>query len=132
LGLAFYGRTFKLKDPSCSQPGCEFSGPGDEGSCTKSAGLLSYREIQTLLEDNALFDTTTYDEDSGVNYVTYGEGGENWVSFDNAVSFQAKIDLANSRGLGGLFIWALDQDDAHLDALRTVSGRDVVVPPLVS
>jgi chitinase len=85
-----------------------------------------------LLEDNALFDTTTYDEDSGVNYVTYGEGGENWVSFDNAVSFQAKIDLANSRGLGGLFIWALDQDDAHLDALRTVSGRDVVVPPLVS
>ncbi|KAI5198888.1 glycoside hydrolase [Aureobasidium subglaciale] len=129
LGLGFYGRTFKLKDSLCSEPGCEFSGPGDEGSCTKSAGILSYREIRALLEENTLYDSAKYDEEAGVYYVTYGEGGQSWVSFDDSVSFQAKVDLANSRGIGGLFIWALDQDNDNLDALRAVSGRDVVVPP---
>ena len=42
LGLAMYGRTFKLTDPTCWRPGCLFSGVGDEGPCTKAAGILSY------------------------------------------------------------------------------------------
>lgn len=94
---------------------------------------MSYREIRGILEDDELFDAARYDEEAGVYYVTYGEGtGDSWVSFDDSVSFQAKVDLANSRGLGGLFIWAVDQDNDNLDALRAVSQRDVVVPPLVS
>lgn len=43
LGLGFYGRSFKLSSSSCWKPGCDFSGPGLEGECTKSAGILSYR-----------------------------------------------------------------------------------------
>lgn len=43
LGLGFYGRSFKLSSPSCWKPGCDFSGPGSEGKCTKTAGILSYR-----------------------------------------------------------------------------------------
>jgi len=43
LGLAMYGRTFKLADPTCWRPGCMFSGAGDEGECTKAPGMLSYK-----------------------------------------------------------------------------------------
>lgn len=45
LGLGFYGRSFKLENPSCWKPGCRFSGPGDKGRCTDAAGILSYKGI---------------------------------------------------------------------------------------
>lgn len=43
LGLAMYGRSFKLTDPTCWRPGCLFSGVGEEGQCSNIAGILSYR-----------------------------------------------------------------------------------------
>lgn len=43
LGIGFYGRSFKLEDSSCWKPGCSFSGAGDEGDCTQTAGILSYK-----------------------------------------------------------------------------------------
>lgn len=43
LGTGFYGRTFALEDPSCTGPGCKFSGPGSKGPCTDTAGFLSYK-----------------------------------------------------------------------------------------
>lgn len=92
---------------------------------------MSYREIQAFLDEYGL--DPIYDEDAGVYYVTYGSGkGDKWVSFDDQISFKAKIDLANQRGLGGLFIWAVDQDDDYYHALRAVTGKDVERTPLVS
>ncbi|KAJ5965610.1 class V chitinase, partial [Penicillium waksmanii] len=42
LGLGWYGRSFTLVNPSCSKPNgvCEFSGGGNPGSCTNSAGEI--------------------------------------------------------------------------------------------
>ncbi|CEL11918.1 hypothetical protein ASPCAL15012 [Aspergillus calidoustus] len=134
LGLAlmvclvpkFYGRTFKLSTPLCAKPGCEWKDPGPKGPCTTTAGILSYKEIQDIIADGNL--TPVYDEEAGVYYVTYGKGGANWVSFDDAISFRAKTDLANKYGLGGVLIWAIDQDDRYFNALRGVTGRDI--PPV--
>jgi GH18 family chitinase len=61
--------------------------------------------------------------------VTYGQGGGNWASLDEGISFQKKIDLANQYGLGGLLIWAVDQDDEFFHALRAVTGKDVTPLP---
>jgi chitinase len=33
LGFGFYGRSFTLADPSCSKPGCPFSGASNPGRC---------------------------------------------------------------------------------------------------
>lgn len=38
LGFGFYGRAFTLQDPSCTEPGCPFSGGADAGSCTATSG----------------------------------------------------------------------------------------------
>jgi hypothetical protein len=52
------------------------------------------------------------------------------VSYDDKATFQQKIDFANARGLNGLFIWAVDMDDASFSALRAVTGKDII--PTVS
>ncbi len=43
-------------------------------------------------------------------------------SFDDAETFQLKIQYANKIGLSGLMIWAIDLDDGDLSALQAVSG----------
>ncbi|KAL5333928.1 hypothetical protein BJX70DRAFT_403108 [Aspergillus crustosus] len=128
LGFAFYARTFELETPFCSSPGCEFKGPGEKGPCTDTGGILSYREIQEKLQESGAI--PYYDERAAVFHVTYGEGGGNWASFDDGISFQKKIDLANQYGLGGLLIWAIDQDDDFFHALRAVTGQNVTPLPV--
>ncbi|KAL6229317.1 hypothetical protein BDW75DRAFT_245845 [Aspergillus navahoensis] len=129
LGLAFYGRTYEMETPLCFRPGCEWKSPGPKGKCTGAAGILSYREIQDIIKENDI--DPYYDEEAGVYYIQYGDGGANWVSFDDDISFQAKIDLANRYGLRGVLIWAIDQDNDLYGALQGVLGRSVtsVVEP---
>ncbi|KAI9372233.1 hypothetical protein BJX61DRAFT_553090 [Aspergillus egyptiacus] len=96
---------------------------GLAGKCTGAAGILSYREIQEMVRENNL--DPYYDAAAGVYYVAYGDGGANWVSFDDDISFQAKIDLANKYGLRGVLIWAIDQDSYEHGALQSVVGKAV-------
>ncbi|KAL6910196.1 glycosyl hydrolases family 18 domain-containing protein [Trichoderma evansii] len=121
LGLAFYGRTFNLKSSSCWKPGCPFGGPGDAGPCTNTAGILSYREIQAILDQTGA--ASYLDKEAAVRYLVYGNNS--WISFDDNITFQAKIDYASKMGLSGLMVWAVDLDDSKLDALRAVSGSSV-------
>lgn len=52
--------------------------------------------------------------------------GNSWISYDDATTFKLKIDFANGKGLGGLMIWAVDLDDAGLDALKSISDSDYI------
>lgn len=63
----------------------------------------------------------TYDKEAKINYMTYGQN--NWISFDDAKTFQDKIDFANERGLNGLMIWAVDLDDTKGSALSALNGK---------
>lgn len=116
LGLGFYGRSFQLVDPSCSQPGCVYKGGASPGPCTNNAGTLSYSEIMDIIDEHSL--TPYHDEEAAVKYITWG--GDQWVSYDDFDTFQQKIDFANGLGLGGLLIWAIDLDNKDLDALSAV------------
>lgn len=42
-------------------------------------------------------------------------------SFDDATTFQYKIDYANKLGLSGLMVWAIDLDDGQHTALNAIS-----------
>ncbi|MCJ1383203.1 hypothetical protein MMC17_006316 [Xylographa soralifera] len=116
LGFGFYGRSFQLSDPSCSDPGCLFKGGAAPGVCTDNSGTLSYHEIMQIISTYNL--EPYYDKVDAVNYVTWNS--DQWVSFDDQDTFQQKIKFANTLGLGGLLIWSLDQDTAQLDALKGV------------
>jgi chitinase len=41
----------------------------------------------------------------------YAYSGRQWVGYDNEATMNSKVDLVNSRSLGGVMLWALDLDD---------------------
>ncbi|KAK5678311.1 hypothetical protein LTS10_009483 [Elasticomyces elasticus] len=124
LGLGFYGRSFRLEDPECVEPGCPFYGDASEGNCTATSGILSNAEIQQIITDNTL--TPTLDESAAVKYITWNT--DQWVSYDDAETFSMKMDYANRMCLGGVMVWALDLDsvgtDVSVDSLSTLGKED--------
>ncbi|KAM5500013.1 putative chitinase [Microsporum canis] len=117
MGLGFYGRSFTLKDPSCGTAGCPFSSAGRPGECTKSAGTLSFTEIEAILADPRRGAKKVYDPVAAVEIVTFDN--DQWVSYDDSKSFKAKMDYANSHCIGGTLVWAvsLDSDGTATNAL---------------
>lgn len=43
------------------------------------------------------------DKESAVNYLIFGN--DQWVSYDDKVTFKQKVDWANEVGLGGGLVW---------------------------
>ncbi|KAL8913518.1 MAG: hypothetical protein Q9171_001706 [Xanthocarpia ochracea] len=118
MGFAFYGRSFTMSDPSCSKPGCTFATSGQPGSCTNEGGILSYGEVSS--RNTSLSVQTFYDQKSTVKYNVYD--GNQWISYDDQQSFFDKKKFLTSRCLGGLMIWAIDQDNTNYDALSGLLG----------
>lgn len=123
MGLGFYGRSFTLADPSCTSPGCPFSSGAPAGPCTDSVGTLSFAEIEQIIAAGA---TPTLDASAAVMQVVYD--GDNWVSYDNAETFQMKLQYANEHCIGGTMVWAVSLDDSEgtaASALSATTGRQV-------
>ena len=110
MGFGFYGRSFTLSDTSCTTPGCPFKGASSPGPCSDTSGILTYYEILDILDGTSLTKrstiTPTHDETDAVNYFTFDD--DQWVSYDDSVTFGQKLDWANEVGLGGAMIWASD------------------------
>ncbi|KAL4783534.1 hypothetical protein BJX76DRAFT_368377 [Aspergillus varians] len=116
MGLAFYARTFELEDKHCTKPGCKFKHGGKKGACTATEGILAYSEIVDIVAEDDI--TPVYDKENAIKYIVWDEN--QWISYDDQQTFQQKIKFFNEQGLGGLLIWAIDQDDRNRDALRGV------------
>lgn len=80
LGMATYGRSFRLANPRNNGLGAPKSGTSPRGSYTREAGFLSYYEICqwgfTIVRNNV-----------GV----YGYKGNDWVGFDDKDSLAQKV-----------------------------------------
>lgn len=107
MGQGWYGRSFTLKDPRCTTPNgaCEFSGSAIAGPCSKVSGILDYKEITDIIFQTGV--TPVWDKTAGVKWITWDSN--QWISYDDADTFKQKRDFANSRCLGGLMVWAVDQ-----------------------
>ena len=113
LGLAAYGRSFKLEDPKIHgyrAPSTEtWNGSGIHsgaaGRFTREAGYLAYYEICEKLKNGW---TEVWLDEGKVPYA-YGDG--DWVGYDNVESINYKVDMAKAYGLGGIMWWATDIDD---------------------
>lgn len=107
LGVAAYGRSFKLKDPDCPHPKCKFEGQPTAGKCTNEVGFLSYSEIDRILNSNVPFKVYTAPGNS-YKYLVYNKN--QWVGYDDATTMREKIKYASLKCLGGMFVWAVDTD----------------------
>ena len=123
LGLGFYGRAFELEDTGCSKPGCQFKGAAAAGPCTASAGTLGYFEIMDIIKDQK--PKLIHDAEAAINYIQFGSANDQWVSYDDSITFKQKVDWANGVGLGGVMIWSVDLDDNDFTALSGLVGKSL-------
>ncbi|KAI0546598.1 hypothetical protein F4679DRAFT_409115 [Xylaria curta] len=116
LGQGYYGRSFTLSDPSCNTPNgvCQFSDGAKEGRCSKASGILTLQEINEIIAEKSL--KPVHDTKAGVKWITWDR--DQWVSYDDDETLKQKGEFANSRCLGGLMVWAMDQVDQNAKSLN--------------
>ncbi|XP_006823336.2 acidic mammalian chitinase-like [Saccoglossus kowalevskii] len=104
VGMPTYGRHFKLSSSNTGM-GAPASGPGTAGPYTGEAGFLAYYEICQLVENGA---TRYWDTEQSVPYAV---NGNEWIGYDDLVSFSAKLNWIKQEQLAGTMVWAMDLDD---------------------
>lgn len=121
LGMAFYSRSFTFVDSGCTEPGCLVSSGGNAGECSHTTGVLLHAEIQDIINERNL--TPKLYRDAAYKAISFGD---QWVSFDDAVTWRLKANLARSQCVSGVMVWAMSQDDAegtNIKALTSAIGR---------
>jgi len=102
VGVALYGRTWTLKDPTIIEYGAPVVGPGKAGIITQHTGVLNQMEIYNLIGSNWKVDERTQ--------TVIGWAGDQFVTFDNQETLDVKIAFFHERGLGGVMTWAMSLD----------------------
>lgn len=110
LGIAAYGRTFKLQNPAETDLGAASKAEGNSGS-----GIRAYYDVCSYMKDNRW----TVKTPNATAMGPYAFRGEDWVSFDDEEIVKRKAEYSVEIGLGGLMYWTLDNDDFRGDC----SGR---------
>lgn len=88
LGMATYGRTYRLGKVSRNSPGDSAVGPGDHGKYSGEGGFLTYYEICNKINGSDWI--LKYDV---VQQVPYAFKKRQWVSFDDVKSLKLKVRL---------------------------------------
>lgn len=96
LGAAFYGRTWQ----GIEEAG-DMHGLGQKAK-TKGVGRVDF-DIQSDYEIKKNGYTRYFDERAHAPYLF---NGENFVSYEDAVSIKAKCDFVKEKGLAGMMYWA--------------------------
>lgn len=125
LGLAFYGRSFTLADKKHNGLGVPSTNAGRAGQYSQEQGFLTYLEICLELRTNAW--TIHFDQNSRTPYAIKGD---QWISYDNPKSIRMKTEYAVKKGLAGVMVQSVDNDDKEdacghgsnplLNSIRTV------------
>ncbi|XP_068184124.1 acidic mammalian chitinase-like [Antennarius striatus] len=103
IGVPAYGRTFRLST-TANYVGAPANGPASAGPFTREAGFWSHYEICNFLPGASY----KWIEEQQVPYATKGN---EWVGFDNKLSYEIKAQYLKDNKYGGAFIWSLDLDD---------------------
>lgn len=105
FGIPFYGRNFRLANPSNTQPRAPISGAGQVGPYTKEAGFVAYFEICQWLQEGG------WQELQDPAASPYLVKGDQWIGYDSVASITKKMTFIKNCGLGGAMIWAIGLDD---------------------
>lgn len=109
-GLASYGRSFEMVDPTCHGPECKFTGPDSgatPGECTKTPGYIANAEISEWLQDKDQNITTYFDEVSR-STISYSANGT-WVAYTDHKERNNRItEWWYNRTVLGTSLWAMD------------------------
>ncbi|KAG8736360.1 hypothetical protein FRC10_009400 [Ceratobasidium sp. 414] len=118
-GLPLYDRVWTLTDPSQNMPGSPGTA-GVAGRRTGQPGYLSYFEIAEI-RDAQKGTGVNWVSGTGITWYALDETFDyQWVGYDDAFSFLAKVDIINQKSLGGVMLWAIDQDTKDMNLTKTL------------
>ncbi|KAI7904799.1 glycoside hydrolase superfamily [Cokeromyces recurvatus] len=141
-GLAFYGRSTVAKgdmtksnsiyqdqiqnnipkgdsadtlwqDPYCKQSPASFSG------IWKFDSLLSQGLLETPIKAKAPW-VRTFDKDTATPWL-FNPSTKIFISYDDPISIEAKVNAAKRKGIGGVMVWSIDQDSNENDLLNALA-----------
>ncbi|KAL4802540.1 glycoside hydrolase superfamily [Aspergillus unguis] len=116
MGMAYYGRSFTIADPDCTEPGCVYRSGGAAGECSETVGVLLNSEVQKKIDKLGL--TPTLYENDAVKAAAFGD---QWVSFDEE-TFKVRGDYARSQCMGGVMVWAISHDDRKYTSAKALTS----------
>jgi len=134
VGVASYGRSFKMKDPRCSGPTCKFTGSfnishAEPGVCTDTSGYISEAEIRRIIRQDEAEGTgavkTFFDSSSQSDLMTWGDG--NWVAWMDGPTKANRIEWVQGLSFGGTTDWAVDLQYFHEPVAGDTSQGELVV-----
>ncbi|XP_051021892.1 oviduct-specific glycoprotein [Acomys russatus] len=106
MGFPTYGRTFHLLKASKNGLQAASVGPASPGNYTKQAGFLAYYEVCSFVQ-RAKRHWIDY------QYVPYAYKGNEWLGYDDTISFSYKAMFVKKESFGGAMVWTLDTDDVR-------------------
>ncbi|KAL4981202.1 hypothetical protein BDW66DRAFT_156278 [Aspergillus desertorum] len=129
VGVASYGRAFKMAIAGCTGPECTFTGTASgarKGRCTDEAGYISNGEIQEILAENS--NARTFLNDSFSNILVYNN--TEWVAYSDNTNREQRETLFQGLNMGGSVEWAVDLQKFYSvlsSAVEVVDGVSIPV-----
>ncbi|KAM0350985.1 hypothetical protein ACHAPU_002763 [Fusarium lateritium] len=121
IGIASYGRSFRMADKSCTGPHCLFTGSftqsdAEPGQCTDTGGYISNAELDEIWQmagDNAegisakrWHDAKTHSDI--MTHGTRGNGMTDWVAYMSDKTKEERVAWVKMLNFGGATDWAMD------------------------
>lgn len=122
LGLAAYGRSYVLADPTCATEGCEFVSPAT-GGCGGSSGFMPYFTIEEYVESGN-YKSLYWNPKTGTAELYVDENL--YISYDNDESYTVKYDFATQSCLRGVMWWSADMKKATPPKSGVPLGRNAL------
>ncbi|KAK6443798.1 chitinase [Trichoderma asperellum] len=108
VGIASYGRSFKMAEAGCTGEMCKFTGTprisnAAKGICTNTAGYISNAEINEIIKSGEY--TKQWSKDSS-SYLVYNE--TEWVAYMSERDKQVRYLTYSHYNFAGTSDWAAD------------------------
>ncbi|KAJ3495624.1 hypothetical protein NLG97_g3256 [Lecanicillium saksenae] len=111
VGVASYGRSFKMEQAGCDGPMCKFTGSprvsnAAHGRCTDTGGYISNAEIAEIIESGKV---TRQWKTAGSDILVYS--GTEWVAYMSDDTKAERAKFYDSYNFLGTTDWAVDLQD---------------------
>lgn len=109
VGVTSYGRSFRMVEPGCDGPMCQFVGPDSgarAGLCTGEPGYIADAEIEKIIADPSRNAKTRLDSKSMSNILVYDD--VEWVAYMDAANKKSRSMAFEYLNFGGTTDWAVD------------------------
>ena len=108
VGVASYGRSFKMEQAGCYREGCKFTGSARvsnafKGRCTDTGGYISNAEIKEIIDTGKINQKYT---SAGSNVLVFND--TEWVSYMDDEMKASRSKFYDGYNFAGTTEWAVD------------------------